>query len=375
MTERLTQADVAHLLSDPSPDARACAAAKIASQFDAGNLSATERGLAEEIFRVMIGDAALRVREALSQNLKTCAFLPHDVALALASDVDTVAVPILEASDVLTDSDLLEIIQNQGAEKQLAISRRRQVSEQISDALVETGEVNVVASLVRNEGAELSEKTLHKVVDGFGESDLVQGPIVKRAQLPVSISERLVTLVSDSLREHLVTHHDLPPDAASNLILQSRERATLGLLDGQSDEPSAEALVRQLYENNRLTPGIVLRAACVGDIDFLVASLAIRAGAPFANAYRLIFDKGPLGLQAIYERSGLPKNLYPAFRIAIDVAGETDFDGGPSDQERYSRRIIERILTQYEDLEGDDIEYLLGRLTKLGAGEGAPLHA
>ena len=371
MTERLTQADVTHLLSNPSPDARANAAAKIAHQFDAGGLNATERELAEQIFRVMMQDAALRVREALSKNLKACGFLSHDVALAMARDVESVAAPILEASDVLTDADLVEIIQSQSAEKQLAISRRSQVSEKVSDALVETGEEAVVASLVRNEGAMLSENTLHKVIDGFGESDLIQGPLVARAQLPVSISERLVTLVSDSLREHLVMHHDLPPYMASDLILQSRERATLGILDGKADESSVEALVQQLHKNDRLTPGIILRAACVGDIDFLVASLAIRVGASFSNAYQLIFDKGALGLQAIYKRSGLPENLYPVFRIAVDVAGDTEYDGGPSDQERYSRRIIERILTQYDDLQGDDIEYLLGRLTKCGAEENA----
>ncbi len=65
MTERLTQTDVAKLLNDSSPDARANAAAKIAGQFNAGDLNATERGLAEQIFRVMVQDAALRVREAL----------------------------------------------------------------------------------------------------------------------------------------------------------------------------------------------------------------------------------------------------------------------------------------------------------------------
>ncbi|MGB1547821.1 MAG: hypothetical protein ACPHIA_04730, partial [Alphaproteobacteria bacterium] len=83
-TNRLTNADVAHLLSDPSADVRADTAAKIAAQFESGQLSDTERELAEQIFRVMVQDAALLVREALSHHLKACSFLPHDVALALA---------------------------------------------------------------------------------------------------------------------------------------------------------------------------------------------------------------------------------------------------------------------------------------------------
>lgn len=371
MTERLTNADVAHLLSDPSADVRAETAAKIAEQFESGRLSDTERDLAEQIFRVMVQDAAQLVREALSQHLKACPFLSHDVAVTLAKDVDAVALPILEASEVLTDNDLLEIIESQGVEKQLAISKRKRVSEAVSEALVDTGEESVVASLVGNKGAELSELTLHKVIDEFGEIEAIQEPIVKRVKLPVSISERLVTLVADNLREQLITHHDLSAGAASDLVMQTRERATLALLGPEANELSAESLVYQLHENNRLTPSIILRAACTGDVDFFVASLAIRVGVPVPNAYQLIFDKGYLGLEAIYQRSGLPENLYPAFRIAVDVTKETQYDGETFDRERHNRRIIERILTQYENLRSDDIEYLLGRLAKIGAEEGA----
>ncbi|MCE2509985.1 MAG: DUF2336 domain-containing protein [Alphaproteobacteria bacterium] len=365
-TQGLTNADVAHLLSDPSETIRAETASKIAAQFESGRLSDTERELAEQIFRVMVQDAALRVREALSHHLKACPFLPHDVAVTLAKDVDSVALPILEASDVLTDVDLLEIISSQNVEKQLAITRRKRVSEVVSEALVETGEEAVVISLVGNKGAELSEGTLHKVLDTYGEIEAVQAPIVKRVKLPVAISERLVTLVTDNLREQLITKHDLPVSAASDLVMQARERATLALLDPDAGELSAETLVYQLHEHDRLTPSIILRAACTGDMDFFVASMAIRVGIPIPNAYQLIFDKGYLGLKAIYQRSGLPENLYPAFRVAVDVANETQYDGEDFDRERYNRRIIERILTQYENLRSDDIEYLLGRLTKIG---------
>ncbi|MGB1547822.1 MAG: DUF2336 domain-containing protein, partial [Alphaproteobacteria bacterium] len=281
--------------------------------------------------------------------------------------VESVSLPILEASEVLTDTDLLEIISGQNVEKQLAITRRKRVSEVVSEALVETGQEAVVVSLVGNKGAELSERTLHKVLDEYGEIEAVQEPIIKRVKLPVAISERLVSLVTDNLREQLITKHDLPAGAASDLVMQARERATLSLLDPTgSDDLSAETLVYQLHENDRLTSSIILRAACTGDMDFFVASMAIRVGVPIPNAYQLIFDKGSLGLQAIYKKSGLPEKLYPAFRIAVDVANETQYDGGTLDRERYNRRIIERILTQYENMRSDDIEYLLGRLTKIG---------
>lgn len=371
---QLTKKDVEKLLNDPSDAVRAHTAEKIAAEFDSGQLTAMERGLAEEIFRVMARDAAVRVREALSRQLRACPFVPRDIALTLAMDVESVGVPMLEASGVLTDRDLVEIVRSQGVGKRLAISRRAAVSEEVSDVLVETGPESVVVSLVGNRGAALSERTLHKVIDTFGENEAIQAPIIHRATLPASIAERLVKLASDNLLADLVARHDLSPEVASALVLQTRERATLGLLDPKGGGPSAEDLVHQLHQNDRLTPSIILRAVCTGDIDFFVASLARRTGIAVTSAYQLVFDKGPLGLKAIYMRSGLPENLYPAFRVAVEVAEETGYDGGDFDRERHCRRIIERILTQYEDMCSDDIEFLLGRLAHLSLETGGAAH-
>jgi hypothetical protein len=56
-------------------------------------------------------------------------------------------------------------------------------------------------------------------------------------------------------------------------------------------------------------------------------------------------------------------------RAALDVIRQTDLDGLQQDPERYSRRITERVLTQYETLgvefNDDDLEYLLARIHQL----------
>src|SRR3546814_9519942 len=63
------------------------------------------------IFRRLVADAEVLVRQALAANLKTTADLPHDLAVALARDVDSVSLPVLKYSEVLTDDDLIEIVQ------------------------------------------------------------------------------------------------------------------------------------------------------------------------------------------------------------------------------------------------------------------------
>jgi uncharacterized protein (DUF2336 family) len=367
----LTMDDVKQLKTDPSPAVRAGTAAKLAQHFNAIPFAPAELALAEQIFRIMVRDAEVRVREALSANLRANPRLPHDVAVSLARDVDSVALPILSASDVLTADDLLQIISSQGSLSRLdAIAGRKEVDARVSDAIVQNGSETVVAKLLANPGAAIAEPTLHKVVDKFGHSEAVQAPLVHRDALPITIAERLVTRVAEHLRTHLLSHHKVSADIALELILQSRERATVGLAMGVSEE-SLKALVSQLQANNRLSGSLVVRAVCMGNLRFFEHALAALAGLPIDNTRLLIHDPGDKGLRTVWAKTRLPEGSYPAVHAALTVIAQTELDGRDLDPERYSRRIIERILTQYESVgiqfDNDDLEYLLAKVTQIPA--------
>ena len=363
---KLNEEDVARLLANPSGDTRAEIAGKIAAQH--AGLSESQRRMAEDIFRVMVKDAEVRVREALSRQLKENPLVPHDVALALAGDVDTVALPMLQFSEALSDEDLVEIVKSQNPEKGGAVASRAHVSATVAGALVETHNEQVVATLVANEGAELTEDLLVKVVDEFGGSDLVGAPLAERSNLPVTVAERLMARVSENIRNHLMARNDLSPEVATAMLLQARELAVLGLTDSESD---VLKLVEHLHHNHRLTPSIVLRAVCMGDMTFFEAALARLAGIKVENARTLIHDSGKRGFEALFDKAKLPRAFFQAMRAAVDVSYAMQFDGGPNDRERFSRRMIERILTQYGDLgvefANDDLEYLLAKMNQLPA--------
>lgn len=366
ITVILTQADVSRLLVDPSEQARASTATKLAVQLDAPGLTEAERKLALDIIRIMAKDAAVRVREALSHNLKSSTSLPHDVALALARDVESVSLPILEFSEILTDVDLISIVKSASGNGQTAIARRATVSPVVADALIDSNNPQAVAMLVRNEGAELSDRHLERVMDGYGLDGAVQDSLVRRSKLPVTVAERLVAQVSQKLQDYLVSHHELPADLASDLVFESRERATVGLLHG-SESMDTLQLARQLKASNRLTPTLILRALCMGDMAFFEAGMAVMSRTPIINARLLIHDQGSLGLKSLYLRTGMPERLYPAFRVAVDVVHENETDARDEDRKRYASRMIERILTQYEDIGQDNLDYLLNKLTQYAA--------
>lgn len=362
MTSSLNQADVAKLLSEPSPHVRAEVATKLAQEIDSPRLNESELQIAHDIVRAMAKDAEASVRQALSQSLRRAARLPHDVALKLANDIESVALPILTYSNVLTEDDLTAIVKSSAPAKQEAIAGRAVVPEKVAEALITNAGEKAVATLMSNTGAKINEASMNKAVDRFSESDMIKKRMIARESLPVTVTERLVTMVSESLKDYLVSHHELSPNVASDIVLQSRERTVIGL-SGGSTEQDLEKLVTQMHRNKRLTPSLVLRALCMGDMAFFESAMAIMANVPIINARILIHDAGRLGLKSLYGKTGLPARLLPAVRVAIDVVHETPMDGEDGGRERYQARVIERVLTQFEDLGPEDIDYLLDKLS------------
>lgn len=367
----LSLADVSRLMADPSPRTRATTTSKIAQKFSAMELGPAEREIASEIFRVMVRDTELLVRQSLAAHLRATPHLPHDIALALAKDVDSVALPVLTFSEVLADEDLIQIIRSQSATKQVAIAGRRQVSSSVSDALVESGNAEAVARLVGNAGAEVSEKTFETVIDDYRDHPGVQDSLAHRPKLPAAIAERLIAAVSQRLHDYLIDRHDLPADLASGLVLQARERTIITLVDYGSTEAELDLLVDQLCRKGRLTPSLLLRALMVGDINFFERSMGRLTGLPLKNVRILLHDKGMRGLEPLYLRADLPRAFFPAFRAAVSLAVEMDYDGGEDDRRRYVERMIERMLTRLEEPDKElgsvDLEYLMAKLQLVAA--------
>jgi len=362
----LSLEDVNKLATDQSATTRTTTAVLLAQQVSTETLKPAELKLAFDIFRIMVRDAEVRVREALSANLKNNPNVPADVALTLAEDVDTVSLPILSYSEVLTAADLVHIINAQkSVTKMHAIAGRSTVDESVSTALVERGTDTVVARLMANPGAVVGEHSLHRAVDRFGESEIVLEPLVQRAVLPVTVCERLVNHVADHLRTQLLAKHKLSTDVVIDLVLQTRERATVGLAMGVGEE-AVSALVMQLKDNGRLTSSLVLRAICMGNLRFFEHALAALASVPLSNARVLVHEGSGAGLRAIWSKAGLVDKALPAIRAAVEAVDNTALEGPTVTPQHYARRILERVLTQYESIgmaiDGDDLEFLLARL-------------
>lgn len=360
----LTEQDIRTLVKGATPDERARAARKLCATIDETELSADDRVLAADILRVMAADAAELVRRALAETLKASPLVPRDVALRLSRDVESICLPLLNFSPAFSDADLAEIVRLGGPVRQLAIAKRPTLTTTVTDAIAEHGSERAVTAACANPGAAFGEAGLSRVLDRFEAAEQVLAAVAYRQVLPMAITERLVTLVSDQVREHLTTHHALTAEAALEVATGTAERATLDLVDQAGRTADVKGFVAHLNAERRLTASLLLRGLAHGHMTFFEHGVAELAGVPHHRTWLMIHDAGPLGLRAIYERAGLPARLFPAFRAAVDTYHSMSFDGGVRDQERFQEHMLQRFLTQPEAAVREDVEYLLERMNR-----------
>jgi uncharacterized protein (DUF2336 family) len=153
--------------------------------------------------------------------------------------------------------------------------------------------------------------------------------------------------VSEDIRRNLVERHHLSPVLVAELVKRGREAATMLLLKplaGNLDD--LEVVVRHLDRDDRLTPSLMLRAICAGDIELFTTGLAVRSKIATESAPLLIWDDGPLGLRAVFEKARFSIVLLPPFRVAIEVVKETGYAGGDAGRRDYQVMALARVFEE-----------------------------
>ena len=365
---RLTDLDIRRLIKAPDADERAAAAHKLCRSIDRGELGDADREAAQKILRVRAKDAAELVRRSMAVTLRASDLIPRDVARKLAADVDTVALPIIGFSPAFTDEDLIEIVRAGSPVRQVAVAARPRVSRDVAEALTVSGCEQAVRTLASNDNADLSETAMARSVARFGDAAEVVTALAYRQVLPLEITERLIALASDAVREHLVSRHAVAPETAIRLASFARERATVDLVDQAAASADLPLFVTQLNARKALTPSLLLRALARGQMSFFEHAMAELTATPHARAWLMIHDAGPLGLRAIYDRAGLPPRLFQAYRAGVDTWRAIQAEGVDTSGEPFRQRMLERFLTQRPNAPRDDLAYLMERLDQPVAG-------
>jgi uncharacterized protein (DUF2336 family) len=365
----INRADIELLVREPSAAMRSRVAQKITTGYNSGLFTEAETNLANEIFRLLLKDTEVRVRKQLAEELKHSLQVPRDVIWALANDVAEVAMPILQHSYVLSEEELVAIIEaTREHPKLLAIASRESISKELAHALIETRDPDVAKKVLSNRSATLADTTLALALDEFARDNSVLAELVYRGGLPHDFAEKLFSIASDTLKKQLTKKYFLTRAVIDEPLGNARETATLQFLSPWMSQQEINRLIDTMHRNKRLTDSVIIRSLCIGDLRFFEASIAKRVGIPTSNARILILDPGPLGFKALYESSGLPANFYHAVRTMLRLAlEETEY--GNYRTTDFGARMVERITEAGYD---QNVENMSSLLTMIGRAMDAP---
>lgn len=361
---RLTEMDIRRLIKADDEDERASAAHKLCRSMERLPLDEEGRAAAEKILRLLAEDSAEMVRRAMAVTLKSSDLIPRDLARRLAADIETVALPIIACSPAFHDEDLIEIVRAGSVARQVAVAGRPSVSRDVADAVAEHGAHEAVRTLASNDNADLSERALERAVERFGRVDDVVAALAYRQVLPLHITEQLIEIASETVREHLVSRHAIAPETAVRLTQFARERATVDLIDQAAGQADLADFVAQLNARKALNASLLLRALARGRMTLFEHGLAELAQTPHQRAWLMVHDGGPLGLKALYDRAGLPPRLFAAFRAGVDTWKALQGEGADTSGEAFRERMLERFLSQRPAVAREDLAYLMERLDR-----------
>jgi uncharacterized protein (DUF2336 family) len=357
--QRLGAADVAILQRDRSPQARAQVAAKFGRQFDelcGGN----DRAVADAVLELLVRDLAVEVRQALATTVAASALLPNRIAQQLVADRIEIASPILEQSPVLSDEELVRVVRTNAMQYALAVAGRQRLSEMVSEALVDTGEAAVVARLVENTGASLSQTTMARVIQDFRDNEQIHARVIRRPELPYELVEQLIGVMGDRLEWQLIRERRMPAEEARALMHAVRERAAISFTARAHADGKLQQHLLAEFSTGRLDHERLLRFLRDGDIASLEIGLALHARLEPNQVRHLLYHADRRHLAALCIAAGFATLHYITLRMAMEIAEEAMASRAAN--KGYSSETIRFLQVQYERLRGDEakLRLLLG---------------
>ena len=332
------QADLV-LARDADEAVRAELAAKVAKLTALEGRGAQEKAqrFVEETLEVLARDQATRVRQILAEALKSVAGAPPQVIQRLARDAeDVVACPVLEFSPLLSDEDLLEIIASSGVSSRIcAISRRSNLGETISDAIVQRDDRQAVSELLANGSAQIREETLDRLIEASVKVTAWQPALVARPALSPGAVKKLAGFVADSLLQRLQSRSDLDARTAKAVAEVVRQRIEeggraapeAGAAGAPAADPAAE--VARLKKAGRLNSEAVGDAVLAGQRDFVRHALAAMAGVGLDYVDRVLQGHSAKGITALAWKAGC------SMRVALQL--QTNMGGIPPNKALHAR--------------------------------------
>jgi uncharacterized protein (DUF2336 family) len=317
LTGAPSAADLLALAHNSSPEARQRLLLGVLALCDASPPAGELSPVLGEIFLTLARQAEREVRKVLAEKLASADWAPAALVNVLALDEIEIARPVLAASPILKDDDLLKVMIEASLEHQIAVARRPHISGRVADAVIERGEPAVLTALATNRTAELSVEGVRRLVEHSRRVAALRAPLTRHPRLTEALAEQLYQWVGAALRQTLAARFNVDEKALGVAVYD----AVAGVMrpveveDPSQDDAERDEMERRLIDKlqaaGQLRPGFLVRAVREKRLSLFVHGLSTLSGLATTDIRKALAAPTPEALYYACAAVGIDRAVFP----------------------------------------------------------------
>lgn len=302
-----------------------------------------------DIFIALTRKAEREIRQTLAQRLAKVDWAPAALVRMLAADEIQIARPVIAASPLLLDADLLQLLADCSIEHQIQVALRPELGAAVARAIIAGGDPAVMTALATNRSAHIEATAFSNLVDRSRQLAALRAPLTRHPSLDEDLALRLYQWVGEALRQAISDRFTIDPARMAEAIqdaTQASARASAAEWNSAAPPIAAEdtdaRLVAKLHAAGQLRPAYLIRALREEKLGVFAHGLATLGRFEVAQVHRALQGDTarPLFLACI--AVGLDRAAFPALLTEIRKLNK----GFPRDPDSSAWRLAERSADQ-----------------------------
>lgn len=295
-----------------------------------------------DIFIALSRSAEHDVRQALAKQLANVDWAPPALIRMLAADEIQIARPVIAASPLLLDDDLLQLLADCSIEHQIQVALRPDLGAAVARAIVARGDPAVMTALAANRSARIETDAFAELVDQSRHLAALRAPLTRHPALDETLAARLYQWVGDALRQAIGDRFALDPASLARAVEaatdQARRDPAEPIAASAPVEDADARLVAKLHAAGQLRPAYLIRALREQKLNVFAHGVSTLGGFDLAHVRRALQGDTARPLFLACAAVGLDRAAFPAILAEIRKLNK----GFPADPDASAWRLAER---------------------------------
>ena len=292
------------------------------------------QALIRDVFMGLVDRVEHDIRVRLSRKLAHASWAPHELVTLLARSDIEIARPLIAASPVLDDQDLIQLLVQASIDHQVEVARRPELGPAVVSAILDQASPEVLTALAGNVTAQVTPLAMDRLVSLSQTVAPLRAPLTRHPSLTLDLGAVLYAWVGETLRQTLTARFAMEGPAFEAAVSSAVDEARGAPGDGTSLETDERAgmdrrVVAKLKAGGQLRPGLLMRALRDGKLTLFTIALA-ELGEFSTDQVRHAMDADTAELLALacaavgVDRSALPSLITLVRSLNRDHPGKRD---------------------------------------------------